>query len=336
MESGDRHVEGVETNMASPSDATHASKWSDAQEEKKTVQWNRAHASVVCGAVAGAVSRLVIAPLDVVKIRFQVQLEPLQMGTASKYTGIRQAMKTIVKEEGIAALWRGSVPGLLLTAPYTAIQFAVMSELKEKAAFGRKPAASFLQGAVAGVSATVGSYPFDLLRTTLAVQGEPKVYRGMGHAAATILKRKGVQGLYSGLGPTLVEIIPYAAIQFGVYDLLCASWKKTGLKDEKLGTFMCGLGAGLVAKFCTHPLDVVKKRFQVAGLERNLVYGARINEKAYRNLADCVFQILKKEGVGGLFKGAKPSLVKSAPAAAITFLVYESLMKAASAKQDEE
>lgn len=301
----------------------------------RRIQWSRAHASVVCGAVAGAVSRLVIAPLDVVKIRFQVQLEPLKMGSASKYTGIRQAMKTIVKEEGLVALWRGSVPGLLLTAPYTAIQFAVMSELKEKAPFGKKPTASFAEGAVAGVSATAGSYPFDLLRTTLAAQGEPKIYRGMGHAATTIVKRKGIQGLYSGLGPTLVEIIPYAAVQFGMYDLLCASWRKTGLKDDKVGTFMCGLGAGLIAKFCTHPLDVVKKRFQVAGLERNLVYGARINERAYRSLADCMVQILRREGVRGLFKGAKPSLVKSAPAAAITFLVYESLMQVVSEKQNK-
>lgn len=37
------------------------------------------------------------------------------------------------------------------------------------------PAMSFLGGAVAGTAATIGSYPFDLLRTILACQGEPKV-----------------------------------------------------------------------------------------------------------------------------------------------------------------
>ena len=61
------------------------------------------------GALAGCISRLVIGPLDVLKIRFQVQLEPI--GTtaqkaaiqqvASKYTGIGQALKTIAAEEGI-------------------------------------------------------------------------------------------------------------------------------------------------------------------------------------------------------------------------------------------
>lgn len=37
------------------------------------------------------------------------------------------------------------------------------------------PYLSYISGALAGCAATVGSYPFDLLRTILASQGEPKV-----------------------------------------------------------------------------------------------------------------------------------------------------------------
>lgn len=37
------------------------------------------------------------------------------------------------------------------------------------------PCLSYLSGALAGCAATLGSYPFDLLRTILASQGEPKV-----------------------------------------------------------------------------------------------------------------------------------------------------------------
>lgn len=56
---------------------------------------------VVAGGLAGAVSRIVVGPLDVVKIRMQVQLEPVHTGGTSKYTGVAQAMRTILKEEGI-------------------------------------------------------------------------------------------------------------------------------------------------------------------------------------------------------------------------------------------
>ena len=59
-------------------------------------------------ALAGAVARFVVGPLDVLKIRFQVQLEPIAAGVkASHYTSMRQALVTIVQEEGIKA--RGGV-----------------------------------------------------------------------------------------------------------------------------------------------------------------------------------------------------------------------------------
>jgi len=48
------------------------------------------------------VARFVVGPLDVLKIRFQVQLEPIAAGVkTSHYTSMRQALVTIVKEEGI-------------------------------------------------------------------------------------------------------------------------------------------------------------------------------------------------------------------------------------------
>ena len=46
----------------------------------------------------------------------------------------------------------------------------------------------------------------------------------MGDAAKGIMQRQGVQGLYSGLGVTLLEIMPYAAMQFGLYDLFTAAF----------------------------------------------------------------------------------------------------------------
>lgn len=58
--------------------------------------------SAMAGALAGAVARFVVGPLDVIKIRFQVQLEPIVAGARiSHYTSLRQAFTTIIKEEGI-------------------------------------------------------------------------------------------------------------------------------------------------------------------------------------------------------------------------------------------
>ncbi len=62
----------------------------------------RAAIDAAAGAVAGCISRFVIGPLDVVKIRFQVQLEPIEViSRKSHYKGFLNAFSTILKEEGI-------------------------------------------------------------------------------------------------------------------------------------------------------------------------------------------------------------------------------------------
>nr|GMD90979.1 mitochondrial thiamine diphosphate carrier 2-like [Ipomoea batatas] len=152
----------------------------------------RVFVDATAGAFSGCISRTMTSPLDVIKIRFQVQFEPTSKWPLlhksvyhqpSKYTGMLQATKEIFREEGFPGYWRGNVPGLLMVMPYNAIQFAVFHKLKTLASGSSKsedhinlsPFLSSISGALAGCAATVGSYPLDLLRTILASQGEPKV-----------------------------------------------------------------------------------------------------------------------------------------------------------------
>eukprot|EP00850_Spirogloea_muscicola_P013582 SM000093S24393 [mRNA] locus=s93:25680:27935:- [translate_table: standard] len=337
----------------------------------------------IAGAAAGAAARVVVSPLDVIKIRFQVQLEPtgrrllrqdrsaVAAAVASKYTGVLQAAREIYREEGIRGFWRGTVPALLLVMPYTAVQFVVLYRFRfwvlgpaaEDDQRKLNPTLSFVGGALAGAAATVCSYPFDLLRTILASQGEPKVragltgkavqnhtaflsnmtkvYLSMSSALLAILRTRGVRGLYAGLTPTLVEIVPYAGLQFGLYDLFkawAAHWRRQAYTTSRarddpsaelttMDRFLSGLAAGTIAKTVCHPLDLVKKRFQVEGLVRDPRYGAPIQVKAYRNMGDAVRKIVQLEGWRGLYKGTLPSVIKAAPSAAITLVVYEGAVR---------
>ncbi|KAI4317606.1 hypothetical protein L6164_025464 [Bauhinia variegata] len=314
-------------------------------------QLKRAMLDSSAGAISGAISRTVTSPLDVIKIRFQVQLEPTtswailhrNLSSPSKYTGMLQATKDIFREEGVRGFWRGNVPALLMVMPYTAIQFTALQKLKTLVAGSSKtedhnnlsPYLSYVSGSLAGIAGTVGSYPFDLLRTILASQGEPKVYPNMRSAFVDIVRARGFQGLYVGLSPTLVEIIPYAGLQFGTYDTFkrwAMAWNHSRSSNTSLPTtedlssfqlFICGLAAGTCAKLVCHPLDVVKKRFQIEGLQRHPRYGARVEHLAYRNMFDALQRILKSEGWAGLYKGIVPSTVKAAPAGAVTFVAFD-------------
>ncbi|KAJ8766402.1 hypothetical protein K2173_022461 [Erythroxylum novogranatense] len=304
------------------------------------------------GATAGGVSRTVTSPLDVIKIRFQVQLEPTSSWALlhknvhgpSKYTGMLQATKDIFREEGLPGFWRGNVPALLMVMPYTSIQFVVLQKLKTFLAGSSKKEdheklsryVSYVSGSLAGCMATLGSYPFDLVRTILASQGEPKVYPTMRSAFADIIGTRGIRGLYSGLSPTLVEIVPYAGLQFGTYDMFkrwTTGWNRyispeVSSADTELSSFeyfVCGFAAGTCAKLVCHPLDVVKKRFQIEGLHRHPKYGARVENHAYKSMFDAFVRILEAEGCAGLYKGILPSTLKAAPAGAVTFVVYEAL-----------
>lgn len=210
---------------------------------------------------------------------------------------------------------------------------------------------SFLTGALAGAAGTVVSYPFDLLRTTLAAQGIPKVYHGMSDAARAIVHERGVLGLFRGMNITVLEILPYSALQFGLYDYFnrrCDTLRATWFRNRRDSTLalapkavdlqhlLCGLASGLLAKLATHPLDVAKKRVQVAGLARAASYGERVSTDAALNgLRACLRDIYVREGLAGLYKGVGPSVLKAGPSAAITFAAYELILKWLMAAQSQ-
>ena len=176
----------------------------------------------------------------------------------------------------------------------------------------------------------------------MAAQGVPAAYPTMVSAIRGTLAARGPAGLVSGLGVTLMEIIPYAGLQFGSY----AALKQAALtarrqKEATTGSaaggddlsswekFVCGVLAGSASKLVLHPADVAKKRLQVMGLRRHASYGASVAVGSYTGALQCLGAIARTEGLQGLYKGVVPNILKAAPASGITFVVYEALVAAA-------
>ncbi|XP_055945712.1 mitochondrial thiamine pyrophosphate carrier-like [Argiope bruennichi] len=292
----------------------------------------------IAGAVSGFATRTLFQPLDVIKIRFQLQIEPISASRKSKYKSMIHAFRCIRAEEGIQALWKGIVPAQFLSTTYGALQFTAFEMLTHQASehlpenfkSKGKPLINFACGALAGGIATTGSFPFDVMRTRLVAQGEPKIYRSIVHAVVTMLRTEGPLSFWKGLTPTLVQIMPNAGAQFAFYRLFQGMWdycfqhEATAAPGAVQSTF-CGAASGITAKMFVYPLDLIKKRIQVQGFEEaRKAFGS---VRRYTGLIHCASCILKEEGILGLYKGFWPSLLKAACTTGSHFLYYEQTLK---------
>lgn len=179
----------------------------------------------------------------------------------------------------VQAFWKGNAAAELMVVPYGAVSFLSYSTCKSwfpvehtQSQFASyQHLSSLVAGSAAGFCATISTYPLDLLRTRFAAQQQHKVYSSLMHAARHIVEREGIGGLYTGMCPTLIGIVPLMALQFGSYEAF-----KQAIRNAKAPadvdpnslqlTFMeqscAGFSAGVISKFLTMPLDVIKKRFQ--------------------------------------------------------------------------
>ncbi|XP_060058719.1 mitochondrial thiamine pyrophosphate carrier isoform X2 [Erinaceus europaeus] len=285
----------------------------------------------VAGSASGLVTRALISPLDVIKIRFQLQIESLSRSDPNaKYHGILQAVKQILKEEGPKAFWKGHMPAQLLSVGYGAVQFLSFELQTELVHRTNMPEAHefslhFLCGGLSACAATLTVHPMDVLRTRFAAQGEPKVYKSLRAAVVSMYRTEGPLVFYKGLNPTLIAIFPYAGFQFSFYSLLKQTYEwvlpSEGKKNGNFKNLLCGSGAGAISKVLTYPLDLFKKRLQVRGFEHARSAFGQV--RRYDGLLDCARKVLQEEGAQGLYKGLTPSLLKAAFSTGLTFFWYE-------------
>ncbi|KAL2074077.1 hypothetical protein VTL71DRAFT_7855 [Oculimacula yallundae] len=292
---------------------------------------------VLAGATAGLIARFIIAPLDVVKIRLQLQTHSLSDPLSHRdlrgspiYKGTIPTIKHILREEGITGLWKGNIPAELMYVSYSAIQFSTYRTITIalQHAFGEHKlptaAESFIAGASAGAVATTATYPLDLLRTRFAAQGTEKIYSSLAASIRDIARQEGPRGFFQGLGAGVGQIIPYMGIFFSTYETLRLPLSHLSLPYGS-GDATAGVLASVLAKTAVFPLDLIRKRLQVQGPTRSRYVHRNIPE--YKGVSRTLREIVRTEGRRGLYRGLTVSLFKSAPASAVTMWTYERVLK---------
>ena len=281
----------------------------------------------------------VIAPLDVIKIRLQLQIhslsDPLSVRGVNGpvYKGTLGTLKQILKHEGVTGLWKGNIPAELMYLAYGSIQF---SAYKYAASLLEHPslpfhlpssAVNFISGAAAGAAATTATYPLDLLRTRFAAQGTERVYTSLLASLKQIGQQEGPRGFFRGLGAGVSQIVPYMGLFFASYEGIKPLVAESSL-PLPFGTSDAAAGvlASILSKTAVYPLDTTRKRLQVQGpMLTRYVHG---NIPQYSGVISTVLRIWRQEGRRGMYRGLTVSLLKAAPASAVTMWTYERAMAA--------
>lgn len=185
--------------------------------------------------------------------------------------------------------------------------------------------AAFVSGATAGAVATTATYPLDLLRTRFAARGSTAVYRSFTGSIAQILREEGYPGFFKGLPASLVQIVPYMGLFFAVYEAVRSPLRTLDLPFGG-GDAVAGILASTIAKTGVFPLDLIRKRLQVQGPLRRHIAGGSVPEYG-KGVWVTGRAILVSEGWRGLYKGLGISLIKAAPASAITMWSYENALR---------
>ncbi|CAF1717175.1 unnamed protein product [Brassica oleracea var. botrytis] len=182
-------------------------------------------------AEAGALVCLCTNPIWLVKTRLQLQT-PLHQ--TRPYSGLLDAFRTIMKEEGPRALYKGIVPALVLVS-HGAIQFTAYEELrkvivdfKERRRKSESTADNLLNsadyaalGGSSKVAAVLLTYPFQVIRARLqqrpSTNGMPRYIDSL-HVIRETARFEGLRGFYKGLTANLLKNVPASSITFIVYE----------------------------------------------------------------------------------------------------------------------
>uniref|UniRef100_A0A8P4KPJ4 EF-hand domain-containing protein n=1 Tax=Dicentrarchus labrax TaxID=13489 RepID=A0A8P4KPJ4_DICLA len=173
----------------------------------------------LAGCLAGAIAQTAIYPMEVLKTR-------LTLRKTGQYSGIADCAKQIIQREGVSAFYKGYLPNMLSIVPYAGIDLAVYETLKFSWLNRNRgladPGVMVLVGcgAVSSTCGQLASYPLALIRTRMQAQalvkGSPKL--SMSTLLYNIVTQEGLAGLYRGISPNLLKVIPAVSVSYVVYE----------------------------------------------------------------------------------------------------------------------
>lgn len=175
--------------------------------------------ALLAGSASGVVAAMIVYPLEVIKNRLIVQ-------NAQVYSGMFRGLVTMYRAEGLRAMYRGSSLCIVGAIPYDGGMFMAYEFLKRYGshAESHNPLVHFANGCTAATFAQLLAHPLDVSRKRLQVQSHTNnhlfkmEYAGVYDCLTKIVRNEGLAGLYKGLLPSIVKVVPYYGITFALLE----------------------------------------------------------------------------------------------------------------------
>ncbi|KAL5534361.1 hypothetical protein ACEPAG_823 [Sanghuangporus baumii] len=290
---------------------------------KKTKSAKEFATDFLMGGVSAAVAKTAAAPIERIKLLIQNQDEMIKQGRlASPYKGITDCFARTYRDEGVLSLWRGNTANVIRYFPTQALNFAFKDYFKSLFGFRKSEgywkwfAGNVASGGAAGATSLLFVYSLDYARTRLAndaksaKSGGQRQFNGLVDVYKKTLKSDGMAGLYRGFVPSVVGIIVYRGLYFGIYDSIKPVVLVGPLEGSFLASFGLGWGVTIGAGLASYPLDTIRRRMMMTS-------GGGVH---YKSMFDCGSQIIKKEGTMSLFKGAGANILRGVAGAGVLAL----------------
>ncbi|XP_017793031.1 PREDICTED: mitochondrial dicarboxylate carrier [Habropoda laboriosa] len=276
------------------------------EETKKLSRW-------YFGGLSSAGAACVTHPLDLLKVHLQTQQE----GKLS----VAQLTTSIIRKQGILALYNGLSASLLRQLTYSTMRFGAYEVGKQtfetpghSLLFYQKLILAGISGAVGGVLGTPGDVINVRMQNDIKLPSELR--RNYKHALdgiVRVIQQEGVSHLFSGCSTATLRAALMTIGQLSFYDQVKITLLQSGyFKDNPLTHVLSSVFAGAVATTLTQPLDVLKTRAMNAkpGEFKNLMH---------------LFLYTGKLGPLAFFKGYVPAFIRLAPQTILTFVFLEQL-----------
>eukprot|EP00571_Detonula_confervacea_P016927 CAMPEP_0172302652 /NCGR_PEP_ID=MMETSP1058-20130122/4315_1 /TAXON_ID=83371 /ORGANISM="Detonula confervacea, Strain CCMP 353" /LENGTH=267 /DNA_ID=CAMNT_0013013203 /DNA_START=74 /DNA_END=874 /DNA_ORIENTATION=+ len=253
--------------------------------------------SLVAGGLAGTSVDLALFPIDTLKTRLQ---SPHGFLAAGGFRGVYR---------GVMAAAAGSSPGAaLFFGTYETMKPVISKVQHGYLGESASPALTHMIAASIGeAAACLVRVPTEVIKSKM--QTNAAGASTLSSTLKLVLSEKDGRafassvfgGLYRGYGITLVREVPFAFIQFPLYERLKVEWGKIqGYDASPLQAATCGSFAGAIAAAITTPLDVVKTR---------LMLGSDKNGVPYKGAKDVVNRLITEEGSLVLLSGVQPRVM---------------------------